>query len=86
MRKLRFVIEKSSYPTYDFSAGFVSPSGMLRAGGYQIPTLSYSQYQPTFMPLQLSEQGIHDHLILLSKCHDNYGDMWAVWYPHKRTH
>ena len=63
MKKFRHAIEKSSYPMYDIyncTAGFVSPSGMLHAGGYLIPPPRhlYSQYQPTFMQSQLSQQGI----------------------------
>ena len=43
-----------------FSAGFVPPSGMLHASRHQIPYPHhlYSGYQPTFMPMQLPQQGI----------------------------
>lgn len=54
---------------------------MLRAGRYQIssPQHSHRQNQPTFMPSQLSQQGItHDLAILPSECHDNCGDVGCL--------
>ena len=52
--------ENPFHDNYNFTAGFVPASSMLHASGYQIPYPPhlYSGYQPTFMPTQLSQQGI----------------------------
>ena len=59
--------EDPFYDNHNISAGFVPPSGMLHASGYQIPYPQHlhSGYQPPFMPTQLSQQGIAQ---LLSSC------------------